>query len=615
MSKRDFGTIKSLLHFDYPYYAEPNDGLGDEVSSETWTREGNTKLAGTEIPYEVSGSPKFGYRCAYFPDTSSYITGTNTSEIFNLSPDGEYEFEAFGKFSGTGGNMLKIGDLELVADNTGVLSLSSQSWDISCNSGENTLTEQAWEHILLRLSGGNAEVYLDGSKVIETTITGNTNITPSSVVLGGFVGYMDEFVFRHSAGSGVPSIPSRPYNGTLDVNSVGGFGNGSDGDITISTAGIIINSYSMISAVSNERVFTASSWSGSSASMPPVGSEIMIHITAPKSTATASYPYVGLYAFGRVAGIDGGDITLEEGISIENGYDFTLSSELLSDYYVQAITVPNYESLAVTDEGQTGGQIYAMPWNTSGGGGIVAFRCRSDCTINGSIFVHGWGATRYDLQQMTHSKLIDRFLCGSGGGIFITCGGTFTAPETARLGASWDGSGKGGAGITSGNGGNGGAGYGGGGAGDIEDGGTGGSGGVGGGGGGGNSGKGGDAGRSTTHATGGTGGAGFAHSSYASATTGGGIQGITPGGSSGTRDYINASGGGGAGGDGAGTHWGDPPGLAGASIVLVASRLVAEASAVSTGGAGGHQEQGTASGGGGTGFCYISCGEQVSVNA
>ena len=91
MSKRDWGAVKSILHFDYPYYAEPGDGLGDEASSETWTRVGNTNLAGVEAPYDVQGAPKFGYRCAYFPDTSSSITGTNTSGIFDLSPSGDYE--------------------------------------------------------------------------------------------------------------------------------------------------------------------------------------------------------------------------------------------------------------------------------------------------------------------------------------------------------------------------------------------------------------------------------------------------------------------------------------------------------------------------------------------
>ena len=97
MSKRKFGRIKSLLHFDYPYFNEPHDGLGDEVSGEVWERVGNTKLAGSEIPYDVEGAPKFGYRCAYFSDTESAITGTNTSKIFDLKATGDYEFEAFVK--------------------------------------------------------------------------------------------------------------------------------------------------------------------------------------------------------------------------------------------------------------------------------------------------------------------------------------------------------------------------------------------------------------------------------------------------------------------------------------------------------------------------------------
>ncbi len=69
----------------------------------------------------------------------------------------------------------------------------------------------------------------------------------------------------------------------------------------------------------------------------------------------------------------------------------------------------------------------------------MAFRCKGDCTVNGSIITHGKGSSRSDLFQLTHSKMIDRFLFGSGGGIFITCGGHFTAPSTARIGATWSG--------------------------------------------------------------------------------------------------------------------------------------------------------------------------------
>ena len=51
VSKRDFGTIKSLLHFDYPYFNEPNKGLDDEAGIETWrAASSKIKLYGSAIP-------------------------------------------------------------------------------------------------------------------------------------------------------------------------------------------------------------------------------------------------------------------------------------------------------------------------------------------------------------------------------------------------------------------------------------------------------------------------------------------------------------------------------------------------------------------------------------
>ena len=62
MSKHDFGTIKSLLHFDFPYFNEPGDGLGDEVGLETWSGNSNVLLAGNKIPKAATATPKFGYQ-------------------------------------------------------------------------------------------------------------------------------------------------------------------------------------------------------------------------------------------------------------------------------------------------------------------------------------------------------------------------------------------------------------------------------------------------------------------------------------------------------------------------------------------------------------------------
>ena len=60
-TRRKFrGNLKSLLHFDYPYYLEPGDGCRDEIGLMTWTRQGGTKFVGTEIPNDavVVGTPK-----------------------------------------------------------------------------------------------------------------------------------------------------------------------------------------------------------------------------------------------------------------------------------------------------------------------------------------------------------------------------------------------------------------------------------------------------------------------------------------------------------------------------------------------------------------------------
>ena len=187
--------------------------------------------------------------------------------------------------------------------------------------------------------------------------------------------------------------------------------------------------------------------------------------------------------------------------------------------------------------------------------------------------------------------------------MFITCGGTFTAGSSARLGASWSGAGKAGAPAKNSKGGDGGAGYGGAGGSDTDSGYLGGNGGVGGGGGGSD----GAPGSGTTYGydagkpSGTTGGSFLVHNDSNSGTTRiGGTQGRTSGGS-GVR-----GGGGGAGGNGSNID--SKITASGASLILIAKTLKADTAAISTGGAGGLQENnGCQYGGGGTGFCYIAC--------
>lgn len=413
--KRNFGEVKSLLHFDYPYFNEPNDGLGDEIGIETWT-EGTTGIVfeGSEIPNEATFAPKFGYRCVEM--IGAYVQCDNESGIWNLSSKRKYEIGMFLQITSTENDKGIFSLMDTEKTNTifnlsvldgGILSFESSGFAVERISGTTVMSKDTWHYILMRISNKRINIYLDGNLEISTKLPSGIELTVGQVLIGDnttIFTYIDEFMFRHSADKGNPIVPAQPYNGYLDKETIGGFGSGSDGDVIINM-NTQINSYGIISSITASRSFSVISWSNGSA-IPDVGCEVMIHITAPCSTDSANYPFVGLYSFAKIAAIDGNYVVLDRDITTENGDDFTLISWLLDTYYIQVITVPNYNSLTVN----SGCTVSPLSWSTATGGGIVAFRCKNDCTINGSIITLGKGAIRYDFHQMTHSKLVDRFL-------------------------------------------------------------------------------------------------------------------------------------------------------------------------------------------------------------
>ena len=152
-----------------------------------------------------------------------------------------------------------------------------------------------------------------------------------------------------------------------------------------------LNSFGTINAVTDTKTFTVSSWNNGSIT-PEIGREIMIFISSRKSADEL----LGYYCFSRIANIDDKTVTLEDDITNENGYDFTINADLISAYEVRAIIVPNFNTLTVNSG--------VAITNASG---FIVFRVKGDCTINGSILTHGSGNLRNDLIQMTHSKLVD----------------------------------------------------------------------------------------------------------------------------------------------------------------------------------------------------------------
>lgn len=451
-----------------------------------------------------------------------------------------------------------------------------------------------WQSIGVRFSATNIALIIDNA--IETaTFTSRTVLTATECRVGGFNGQIDEFCFRDSHSE---SLPAEPVQAKININDLGGFGSGNLGDVTLS--GYIAN---LVTRAEFTPVSSSSSFctgtinpeymiTGSLGAFA-AGQEVMLH------------NYKGDFCFRYIVDVSGSTIKIDSAPSFSG--------------VCSMVQVPNYKSLTIPAGCTLNVPQYYAPTHESGG--ILAMRIKGDCTVNGKIIGDNCGRVRDDSLQLMHGNIIDKFIINQSGGIFITCGGTFTATSNARIGIeSMSGSSKGGTPRVGASGLGGGAGYGGAGgdAQSYNNGGySGGYGGVGGGGGGVMCfstyvarGTGFDAGYN-----GHTGGSFAGDSPKYQAAKAGGTQGVTTGGN------ALPGGGGGAGGNGKA-----PDGSivsAGCNVIILANTINVDMDAISTGGRGGWYGDGGYTdsngisgsfGGGGTGFCYIACQRMVDNN-
>lgn len=577
---RNFSNIKSLLHFDFHYYAEPGDGLFDEVSSETWTRASGVKFMGNQIPYDMKGNPKFGYRAFYSSSSTTLLTATNNHGTFNINPTSGYEFAFFINASGVG-NILALKKEDAAIFTLSLLSGGLVS--INGTSSEKAIPLNSWAYLVIRFSGSKIFIYADGQEII--SVDNSSSFQPDTLELGGFIGALDEFSARTDLSN--LTVPTEPIQADFSMENP--FGTGAQGNAAFSQSGCF-NSYVRISSASGSAL-SILAWTvgqvGTISFNPKIGDEVFIHVCAKKGS---DENLLGRYSFRHIAGMSAGLVVLDKPVN-----EFSLP-DALENYHVQMVLVPNFNKLEISPSCT----ISPLKFSDNPGGGIVLFRALDSAKIQGKIISSGFGPVRNDLIQMTHSKLASQFIMNTGGGIFI--GARYLeAPSSARIGGDFSGSGLGGAGGVgeyhkANPGASGGSGYGGGGGGW-----TGGSWGYRNGGAGGVGGGGGHGGGSTTdksHAgtggnagdTGTTGG----HYGWGNNKSGGGTQGVTAGG--------NGTGGGGAGGTGSNNAT-----VSGANVFIIAQTLSLDEAALSTGGAGGAVNRS----GGGTGFCYMAVKEMI----
>lgn len=397
MSYREWGNIVFLSHFDYPYYGEPNTGLRDEVtnSNTLWKTIGDVTFAGHEFPVEEeltdTSIPKWGYRCVHL--TSSAKLELTTGYVINAIKSQRGELSLMLRMNTTGtGPILELKS----ADDTVITSINNSSGSLNIN-GET----QKWLYILLRFED-KLKLYADGALKGEIAYPANYSQV-AKISLGGSDIYVDEF--RVSDSLGTLSVPAEPYHARINLNRLGGFGDGHNGNFTIATTNIQLNSYAQVTGIMLGTRLTIANTAWGKYGMPVAGDEIMIHVVE----ATAfKWEDLGKYEFAKIRSITTTQIEIESSLTELN------VENLLREYKVQAISVPNIKSLSIERNSSIIPAAYA-----NGRGGLVVMRILNKFKLYGSIYTTGFGPLRTDYYQMTHGELIDRIILNNGGGAMI----------------------------------------------------------------------------------------------------------------------------------------------------------------------------------------------------
>ncbi len=234
---------------------------------------------------------------------------------------------------------------------------------------------------------------------------------------------------------------------SIRVKKFGGYGTGSRGTATLSSGQI--NSCAPVSAMTGRTVTIGAKNVGTLDDFT-AGVEILLHVSASKGSETAK---LGEYAFARIRSVEGSVLTLDRALV------WFVSASDLANYWVQAVTVPNFETLTLK------GALQAAAYSASSHcGGILALKCSKELIFDGGRLdvsnkgiPTGSAALRPAIPEETteegrlfiHSTLP---VMNRGNGVVMVCARRTTFDTAAVIGASEfgdpdKGAGEGGASI------------------------------------------------------------------------------------------------------------------------------------------------------------------------
>lgn len=424
-SRRLFdSSIKSVLHFDFPHANARIPGLHDEVGLESWNKAGNACFVSRFKPADITATnaPKFGYRSLCTQSASDYVYSTGNSGIFSFTSSVAFNLEIWTCLqSSTAGNIFAFmnGSAELFTVSvTAERKIKVVCSTLSINfTTSDTLPLNDWAHVRVGFSRGNGyvTVFINGTQCGEAYFT-EQPIAVTSLRIGGANAYFDEFIFRHNNGG--HSVTSSPVQGSFDIAKAGGYGTGADGELSITSGTKTLNICAIVKSASGSTVKIAD-FQGTGAVFPSInpGDEVLF-LVMPKSKGVDSL--AGLYAFRRVVDCSSGSLTLDSPVSDE----FNMS-DALNSYKVTVHRVPNLSGLTLAANASLRPDFYR----------VLTFRCTGNVTWHGKTALTSITGRTLDNWDLCHSDLPDRMIYSSHN-IFITCGGTFTADSSARIGGN-----------------------------------------------------------------------------------------------------------------------------------------------------------------------------------
>lgn len=264
------------------------------------------------------------------------------------------------------------------------------------------LSLNTWHFVQLQISGSAASILLDGGSTALSSIT-RADLSATEARIGGFKGMIDEFVFRTSLTTGVPT---EPLQGTITAASLGGFGAGELGDVVI-TQDTTINTTSRITGTaadsSGGTAITVSNVNSGKFGSFFEGAEVIV-----------IDPDSGTFQFSTVKHRRENIITIFDRLNVQ----ITPAKTLI-------VCIPHFRTLTVP----AGRKIHSED-------GFLGFRCSGNCTVEGTLLSAGLWRERAESAPVCHADMPDKFAFGGGGAMFIMCGGTFTATaSTALIGA------------------------------------------------------------------------------------------------------------------------------------------------------------------------------------